>query len=468
MQKKALYTNDYDYVSWISNVSGRLFFHLTDGYNYRYDRIVGDVIHFNHMIGDKRFFFISLLADLRDIEKVNHSKFTRVIISASVDTSDCNRKVMKGNVYLIDDKINNGLRRNDFESKFLKKVNTLITSNTVATKNLEENLKEFIDNYNTIDSIIVKNIGYCIQDTGVIHLKKNDSYPIKDGIDADVQAAFYLLKFTLHKDRHHSTTEENIIRIICLKDIYKCNINKKLECSKDYMIAKYLIEGIKQYIAEKRKRHNNSKTFYNLKGVLNYTQTMMDVFMEYLPSEECIKFLQHEQRCLLNLNASIERELEKKPYKPATFYEFLPELKNILFLPLLILSAIYAIVRLFPDIKETLFISSTDIVAYYIGTLAVGVWIIEIIRNNYYKDDTFFLMHVYRIPEFFLRTIKKYSQPNISNKINLFKYYIFPFLINIEMDIRRNSAREKTFYIVLLLGFFLSTVLIIAQKLTLI
>ncbi|MFK5977054.1 MAG: hypothetical protein QM493_11175 [Sulfurovum sp.] len=51
------------YRSWISTISGHLFFHLSKPWNYRSNRIVGDVVHFNEKIGDERYcYYISLLS----------------------------------------------------------------------------------------------------------------------------------------------------------------------------------------------------------------------------------------------------------------------------------------------------------------------------------------------------------------------------------------------------------------------
>ncbi len=457
MTQKLLYDNQYDYVSWISNVSGRLFFRLTDGHNYRYDRIVGDVLHFNQEIDNRRIFFISLLADLRDLHRDNHSRFTRIIILASADPADCNGKNLYGNVYLMDDNQNNSLRKDSNEIDFLANIKTAIDNKQVDERVFEDEIESLLS---SSQSKITKKIEFKIQDTGIIHLKKVDKHPVLDTpIDADVQAAFYLLKFTFHKDRHHSNSEENIIRIMRLDNIKKCK-KENLICSENYVIAHHLIEGVKQYIAEKRKLDKSSKMFYNLKGVLNYANTMSDILIEYLPIEECKELIKHEQRCMENLDSSIERELEKKPYKPATFYEFLPELKNLLFIPLLILSAFYAFMRLEPSAKDDLPINLYHIEAYYLGSILFALAFMELIRKFYYRDDTFFIDSISHIPEIFLRIIKRYSNPNIAPKYRIFQYYIIPSIINIEMSIRRSSFQEKRKYFIF---FFIFTVVSIVS-----
>lgn len=452
MSEKLLYDADYDYVSWISNVSGRLFFRLTDGYNYRYDRIVGDVIHYNGEINNKRVFFISLLADLRDERENNSSKYTRVVIFATANPSSCNGKFLYGNVYLIDDNNHNSLRKDSYEIDFLQSINRDIKLNSVTEEFFKEKINKLI---NKIDDKVIKNISFRLQNTGIIHLKKNHAIPNQsDTIDADVQASFYLLKFTFHKDRHHKNSEESIIPMIAQSTIEDCGVHEK-----NYTIAHQFIEGVKQYIAEKRKlSDDSSRMFFNLKGVLNYTQTMTEILIEYMQDEKSREIIKYEQRCLENLNSSIERELEKKPYRPATFYEFLPELRNILFIPLLVLSAFYAISRIDNNIKKKLALHITQIELYYPFSIIIAIVIMELIRKLYYKDDTFFVDFVLNIPSGFLRFIKKYSNPNLHPKWRVFQYYIVPNIIYIEMSIRRSPFIDKLYYYIIFIIFIVISI----------
>ncbi|MFK5976219.1 MAG: hypothetical protein QM493_06900 [Sulfurovum sp.] len=451
MNKKVLYDADYDYVSWISNVSGRLFFRLTGGYNYRYDRIVGDVIHFNQEVENKRIIFISLLADLRDIDKdrTTHSKFTRIILSAWANPSDCHGEFLYGNIYFVDDSNHNSLQKSTKEQIFLKTIIEAIDNKRLNKEFIDTQLADFLEANQ--ENEVIKNVEFKIQDTGVIHLKKVDNYPIETrDIDPDVKAGFYFIKFTFHKDRHHHHSEENIIRIIPTQKIAECQ-KYHSNCSKDYQIAYYIIEGVKQYVAEKRKLGNTSKMFDNLKGVLIYTQTMCESFIEYLIKNECKESIRQQQRYIDNLADSIERELDKKVYKPATFYEFVPELRNLLFFPLLLLSVFYATVRLrLVDYH----ISIEQVQNIFLGSIFLALLIMESFRKFYYKDDTFFIDSISSIPERLLRIIKKYSNPNLP-KSNIFTRKIFPSIINIEMTLRRGSYREKLWSMVLFLLFYI-------------
>ena len=456
MSEKLLYDENYDYVSWISNVSGRLFFRLTDGYNYRYDRIVGDVVHYNGEIDNNRVFFLSLLADLRDLREDTSSKYTRVVIFATAKPTNCHGKFLYGNVYLIDDNSHNSLRKDSYEIDFLQSINSAIKSNIVTEEFFKEKINKLI---NQIDNKEIRNVSFKLQNTGIIHLKKNHAIPNhSDIVDADVQASFYLLKFTFHKDRHHKNSEESIIPMIAQNSMDECNIDN-IDLSKNYTIAHHLIEGVKQYIAEKRKlSDDSSRMFFNLKGVLNYTQTMTEILIEYMKMEKSREIIKYEQRCLENLNSSIERELEKKPYRPATFYEFLPELRNILFIPLLILSAFYAISRIDEGLKNTLALHISQIEQYYIFTIIIAISIMESIRKWYYRDDTFFIDFVINIPSTFLRFIKKYSNPNLYPKWRFIGYYIVPSIINMEMTIRRSLSIVKIlFYIFFILSYIAIT-----------
>ncbi len=451
MNKKVLYDAEYDYVSWISNVSGRLFFRLTGGHNYRYDRIVGDVIHFNQKVDNKRLIFLSILADLRDLykDRKTHSKFTRIILSAWASPSNCHGELLYGNIYFIDDSNYNSLQKSPKERRFLETITKSIASKTFNKEFIDTQMRYFLNMPQ--EGEIVENIEFKIQDTGVIHLKNRNNLPINSQIiDPDVKVAFYFIKFTFHKDRHHSHSEENIITIVPTEKIGECQ-KYYSNCSKDYQIAYYIIEGVKQYVAEKRKLESTSKMFYNLKGVLIYTQTMCESFIEYLIKSECKESIRQQQRCIEHLSDSIERELEKKIYKPATFYEFVPELRNLLFFPLLLLSAFYATIRLrLVDYH----ISIEQIQNIYLGSIFLALVIMESFRKFYYNDDTFFIDNISRIPEIFLRFIKKYSSPNLS-KYGILDRSIFPAIINIEMTLRRGSYREKIFYMFIFLLVYL-------------
>jgi len=66
---------DFEYVSWISNITGVLQFQLNDIYGYRDDRFVGDAIYKSDYDKNSRnyYLFCSLLVDLRDEEKQDSS-----------------------------------------------------------------------------------------------------------------------------------------------------------------------------------------------------------------------------------------------------------------------------------------------------------------------------------------------------------------------------------------------------------
>lgn len=115
------------YISWIPNTSGMLLYSLVEAFDYRSDRIVGDVfeiresnssvIHKHH----KEPFLISMLIDLRDYAG-NSNKYTRVIFTANpIDGNKLN-----GSIYFLDHLEKPGLYKDIEESSLIKELSSSV------------------------------------------------------------------------------------------------------------------------------------------------------------------------------------------------------------------------------------------------------------------------------------------------------------------------------------------------------
>jgi len=485
MLTDSLFDKEYTHVSWISNISGRLFFHLTDAYAYRYDRIVGDVLQLNKKQKDTRIFFISMLADLRDEKKSTYSKknsdgidseYTRIIISSNVVHSSCNPKEVKGKVYFIDSKGHTGLYKNKDENNFISKLDEYI-KNDNPYQELQHIINEFVEKYSNESNYVIKIIDFKINEAGFVYLKEIDFEGHKvhrnTKVNADVQMAFFLLKFTFHKDRYHSTSRENIIRVIPYLQVAECmELNKNCQ-SKDLIISKLLLDGVKKYISEKRKLKVDYQEFSDLKGVINYAKTLTITLTKTLnvpnnqqgsqktDDNQVKDFIEYEQDYLTNIESTLDRELEKMPeYTAKSLVNFFKELKILLFLPLLFMTVAFLSLRyLNITMNETHF---RDIVNIYILIIIVGVLSLELIRAmKYPKGKTYFIEPILVLPKQILIFIKKHSNPNNSKGYEIFQKYICPKIIDTEMKIRRDRTL-KYLYSILIFRHIFTIVIIIS------
>ena len=151
MTENPSYPDDYDYADWISNVSGRLLFRLTNPFNYRNDRIVGDVIHYNikFPVTKKRVLIVSMLIDMRDMRiRTTHKEFTRVFFIAHTHDEegegDRFKKKLYGDIYFV----NLPLVRGD---KYLR-MKMMEKREMAFIRKLDKGLKQNIHDFKNINS----------------------------------------------------------------------------------------------------------------------------------------------------------------------------------------------------------------------------------------------------------------------------------------------------------------------------
>lgn len=424
----------YDHISWISNVSGRLFFHLTNGYNYRKDRIVGDILHYNEKVNGHRIFFLSLLVDLRDLKEKGKSKYTRVVILAKTLTADLG-KVLTGNVFFIDDEENIGLYKNEDEVQFTKNAENIIKEDNFDHSLLQDLVLNYIQNEEQKPNLFIEKVEFTLRETGIIFLKKDNDESSNTIVDPDIKSAFHLLKFTFHKDRFHHISAEEIIRIV------PSNTNKE-------EVANKLVTGVKRHIAEMRKDEATPVSLQNLKGVIGYTQTLIRVLNkdQFYTDDSKVSV---EKELLDQVDKSLDKELESKPFRPATIYQFIAEIQSIGVLSLAILAPLL-IISSKDFTKSEPFVNLVFIPTYICAFL---VLILAIFGFNMIYSGSMKATYIGRILDFSLKKlndIKQYSNPNISSKLNIFSKYLVPGLINIEMFIRRLNKHIKTLLFIVL------------------
>ena len=174
-----------EYRSWISTLSGHLFFHLSEPWNYRLDRIVGDVVHFNEKIGDERYIGISLLADLRDFNNnKDNIPYTRIFFfGKTFPSSTDDGKNFQGTISFFSDNRSGKIFTED-EKNLVKELNDFKNRLAKLKKHqITPQSTELITTFNSLESKTLgyKNTGtytrkikFSIDSTGLIELGNID------------------------------------------------------------------------------------------------------------------------------------------------------------------------------------------------------------------------------------------------------------------------------------------------------
>ncbi len=327
------------YTGWISTVSGHLFFHLSKPWNYRLDRIVGDMIYLDKKIDKERYIIISLLADMRDFRKNDTIYYTRIIFLAKTDSSINRKKVLNGKIYFLDNKninhdtseidlirdINlltdkikeypqNQLENNIYEFEHHKDTQKSIIKQQEFIKNIKE-LQSSIEEYNS-DNIYKRTMSFSLKSSGFVDIYDSSTSGSENSIESnksDIRQAYYFLKFLFHNHVHHLKKSEDITRV------YKTpqSSNQK------YNFAKSMIKDIKKYIIEIRNEQstiNRINSFYDLKGIISYANTLLLLLEEdeYLNNKEHKNFINREKEYFKNVISSIDSSLFNKEEKSRT------------------------------------------------------------------------------------------------------------------------------------------------------
>ncbi len=446
---------DFEYLSWISNITGILQFQLNDITGYRHDRFVGDAIYryYYDPITKDYSLFCSLLTDLRDKREKRSSIYTRIFLFLDGNESDC----LCGNIYLLDyipPKIieSAGLYqaiKSDYRylksdkklSKLLKAFNSSLSSKRNLSS-LEFRLNNFLDENGS--NYIIKKISIKLNRNGIILLKASKDSPKAVEI-ANIKSAYFFIKFLFHKDKFHDKSAENIVPIVNLKN---SNASNAFESIYDSML---------RYVTEIRKNNPSPYMLNSMLGVIEYIKTFILIARD--SGSFTKEDYESKSEYLENLSNSIKSSLSKKPFRPITFYQFLEDFRLFSFIVVLItgLYKLFGQDKQFKDaLVESIFLHLRSISSDYqlitiIGAIIVFTLatqgLIQTIYNGNRKANSFFMIF-YRPYYGVILFFKLRSLPNIINdndsKTKRFLFGSFvPFLINIEMFLRRSEGSKK-------------------------
>lgn len=417
----------YEYISWISNASGRLQFDLTTLDGYRNDRVVGDGWHINTIEDSSHRLFVTLLADLRDRFERDSSIYSRIFLYAKEYHND-ETSYMRGSFYLLDDSQNPSLYKDYQEQKFLDR---LIQRSKENISDTEITLTSYLDSLSA-ERYIQREIKFKLYQNGFILIGANTCDR------ADIKSAYFFIKFLFHKDRFHSQNAENIIPLIKMGD--------RLDLSR---VSAEIYESLIAYVAQQRKIDSSPISLSWLDGVLLYTKSFLLISKEFLDEER----YKQKSDGLSILSSTITEELKRKPYRASTIYQFFEDFRLFAF----IITLVLAIFKFFPNDKLT-----NDILFYLLpstptATVVVilifsftATSIVQILYNGTMSHSYFSIFQ--KIWSSLLSFINRRSKPNINSKIRSIQKYLIPSMIHLEMSMRRNLRwRYKLLFFVLLM-----------------
>ena len=463
-------------ISWISNVSGRLFFNLTDPYSYRMDRIVGDVIHLNKKIDRTRYLFVSMLVDLRDEAEPNSTEFTRVVLWAKADFNDDELPTkFEGAIYFFDDFSNPGLEKSTEEKEIVTNFKKLAKKE--SAKSLQDQIKTLVELYENKKGIekgkekIIDKVNFKIYANGIIELNQSSLWgtTTTEQKNPAIKQAFYFIKFLFHKDRFHSQSNEGIIRIIETKKSFDQYTSEEI-----VGFTKELLAGIKRYVAENRKQNAKSPiVLQQLKGVIVYANSLISIMESTIGNienhtKEQIREIAYEKQLIENLNDSIDMELSQKPLRPVNVYQFISELQTLSAIALAIIAPFIIITyqTMLHEYDEK--IKTTDeLLGSYMATLIsyYGIWfvaaVILVVILKWTYDGTFKSSYVLTLVDFIWKKgvyyTRKLSNPSIIKPAYLdIVSYPAQWFTKIEMSIRRSKDSFKVFLAICAILFSIS------------
>jgi hypothetical protein len=332
---------------------------------------------------------------------------------------------MKGEIFLVEFKKDLGVYKSEEERQFLKKL--------FKKESPRWSAQEIEDFYRNKDRYRLRKIEFVLYDTGLLLLGSQED-------DTDIKTAYFVIKFLFHRDRFHKRSAENIVPILRLDDDTD-------SVDKDALTRNVWRHMVK-YVSEQRKNSQSPVILSELMGVLGYIESFITI-MEH--KGFCKKETAQELKdYMANLAQSLKIELEKKPPRNPTLYQFLEDFRLVAFVTVLIM-AVFKFYE-FLKINKTKENPSQSILAEtanYLPDTALG-FLTFIFVVTFLLTLLFQLLHnkslrgTY-IENLFIRRwadavhfVKKHSKPNSAPWYRISQKYLFPALIKAEMFFRRN------------------------------
>jgi hypothetical protein len=442
-----------EYRSWVSTLSGHLFFHLSEPWNYRLDRIVGDIVHFNEKIGEERYIGISLLADLRDYNTKGKVKYTRIFFFGKTFLNeDKDGKNLKGSIsffsngknHIFEENEKNILRSLENLRKKLKSLTQVELEQ--KSKSLETKFKKLeqdILKYQQEDrSVYTRKMKFLLYSDGIIELGNQDRTSANFTCKADktvFRQAYYFIKFMFHHHMHHIKSAEDIMRLTRIKDEDK----KKF--------AFLMISDIKKYMVELR---HSRKNLENLEGFAAYAKSLLNVLEKR--SFINLETVQREERYFNNFIQSVNKYMVNgsNKFSITTLNNLLDTLLKI-FVILMSLIAPYAIITSQTILKGSEEISDflyNDILPLYINGFFILLIVVPMSDYIYHRKNSFIHRKWNMFKSVVGKFIKNCYKPTLKKD-----YVLLKRLIDLRQYLYHISFEKKqfSFYLKMLISFIL-------------
>ncbi|MCK5539221.1 MAG: hypothetical protein KAI79_20530 [Bacteroidales bacterium] len=440
-----------EYRSWISTLSGHLFFHLSEPWNYRLDRIVADVIHFNEKIGDERYICISLLADLRDYNTKKKVKYTRIFFFGTTHLENGNDgKNLKGTISFFSNGKNRIFEKD--EQGLVGSLDSLrLKLKNLTKKQIEEEklilISEFKDLETTVlqykkeaESVYTRKIQFCLQSEGIIDLGNAENAQLTHvSTKTEFRQAYHFIKFMFHNHMHHVKSAEDIIRLTSINDN-----------TTDEQFAFLMISDIKKYMVEKR---YSRKDFQELEGFSAYAKSLLQILEKksFINKDTVERESKYFNNFVQSANSHVSRiNLNTKNTKLGTLIDWFLKI----FVVLMSLIAPYAIIKS-KDItsNKSLTINDfliDDIFPLYVKGFFLLVLIVPILDFIYNSKRSFIHLKWNRLMLFFGRFIKERHNPTLKNKSinNIISFRQFLYHVKF-------SNKAWYFYLKVLISFII-------------
>jgi len=432
-----------EYRSWISTLSGHLFFHLSQPWNYRLDRIVGDVVHLNEKIGDERYICISLLADVRDYNTKDKIKYSRIFFFGQTYLSENkDSKNLKGTISFF----SNGKNELCVESEanILKDLELFRINLTKMKKDaIERNKSTLVEQVKSLEtrvlsfseeekSVYTRKIQFNLESEGIIELGNAiDSKFTHPATKTVYRQAYYFIKFMFHNHTHHKKSAEDIIRLTKIPQDNMINYNKKF--------AYLMISDIKKYMVELR---HSRKGFKDLEGLSAYAKSLLQVLekKKFITSE----VVKREEKYFDNFVQSVNKYISITKFNTVntTFISLIDAFLKI-FVILMSFIAPYTFLKSKEILgKSTITLNEwlvNDIIPIYIYGFFILLIIIPL-SDLIYNWKHSFIHKIWNIStEYLMKYMKKNHNPTLMDrKINA--------IIDFRQSLHHIKFQKKSWY----------------------
>lgn len=295
---------EYSHIGWVPCITGRLFFkfascNLAQGAVFA-DRVCNAVDESGNRI---RHVVISSVVDWRDIEKDHDgASFDGKFRVTLVSTYEVGAEKMQGKVFLIP--LADSLKLYpEAVDEFLDKVKMPLQDRPSADfgDDLGQLLQALRKNHRAGQRHPQKIVDFTMDRCGFVHLAMEDASAYinsQDTVTATIRSAYYYIKYTWHKHKHHHPGDESLT-----------TVHKIVPDNRSAELA--ILDHLKQALLQKYRTSKNKdlEGIIQARGILSYANALIML----LHSTEALDELavKKELSSLQNLDSSFQRVYEQ-------------------------------------------------------------------------------------------------------------------------------------------------------------